>query len=244
MAQAPDNKITLEPTLDMVSFDNKALNKLSTAQLMQRLKTYNLSIKGYRYQLMERWQIFKLKQSAGYFSKEIKFDIADNDYLKEIKNVFKSVFHSDFIDKSGLALDLRTNLSKIIAEYGVSIFLYCCDCWVKLGKIDCWRDFEIENGAKCIRNDNGHGVYWIYMYRNQGLQPESGLIENRYWKYDDLCIMCSKCMVKIRCDLCARQYVPGERDIDDYCEICENCDIQYGLECCKGIIAHHCKDCA
>ena len=46
----------------MTSLDDKSLNKLTTAQLMQRLKAHNLEWKGLKHELIKRWKDYKLKE--------------------------------------------------------------------------------------------------------------------------------------------------------------------------------------
>ena len=46
----------------MTSLDDKSLNKLTTAQLMQRLRANNLEWKGLKHELVERWKTFKSKE--------------------------------------------------------------------------------------------------------------------------------------------------------------------------------------
>ena len=50
----------------MIAFDDKSLNKLTTAQLMQRLRAHNLEWKGLKHELVERWKDYKLKEQAKY----------------------------------------------------------------------------------------------------------------------------------------------------------------------------------
>merc|ERR1712113_880575 len=44
----------------MTALDDKSLNKLTTAQLMQRLKSHNLPYKGLKHELIQRWKSYKL----------------------------------------------------------------------------------------------------------------------------------------------------------------------------------------
>ena len=46
----------------MTSLDDKSLNKLSTAQLMQRLRAHDLEWKGLKHELIQRWKHHKLKE--------------------------------------------------------------------------------------------------------------------------------------------------------------------------------------
>ena len=46
----------------MVSIDYDSLNKLTTAQLMQRLRANNLECTGLKHELIERWRNYKLSQ--------------------------------------------------------------------------------------------------------------------------------------------------------------------------------------
>ena len=48
----------------MITIDDESLNKLSTAQLMQRLRAHNLSTKGLKHELIQRWKTFKLKEKS------------------------------------------------------------------------------------------------------------------------------------------------------------------------------------
>lgn len=54
------NYLTLDPW--MIALDYESLNKLSTAQLMQRLKSHRQPYKGLKHELIERWRAFKLEQ--------------------------------------------------------------------------------------------------------------------------------------------------------------------------------------
>ena len=45
----------------MISIDTKSLNKLNTAQLMQRLRANNLEWKGLKNELIQRWRNYKLQ---------------------------------------------------------------------------------------------------------------------------------------------------------------------------------------
>ncbi len=46
----------------MTSLDDKSLNKLTTAHLMQRLKSNGLSTRGLKQDLLLRWKQYKLNQ--------------------------------------------------------------------------------------------------------------------------------------------------------------------------------------
>lgn len=48
----------------MISMDDESLNRLSTAQLMQRLRAHNLEWKGMKHELIQRWKSFKLSELA------------------------------------------------------------------------------------------------------------------------------------------------------------------------------------
>eukprot|EP01084_Bolivina_argentea_P283830 486212_1 len=45
----------------MINIDDQSLNKLTTAQLIQRLKSHNLPINGFKRELIERWKSYKQK---------------------------------------------------------------------------------------------------------------------------------------------------------------------------------------
>eukprot|EP01084_Bolivina_argentea_P040322 74532_1 len=46
----------------MIQLDEKSLNLLTTAQLMQRLRCHGLAYKGLKHELIERWKNYKLSQ--------------------------------------------------------------------------------------------------------------------------------------------------------------------------------------
>ena len=50
----------------MTSLDDESLNKLSTAQLMQRLRAHKLEWKGLKHELIERWKVYN--SSSEYIS--------------------------------------------------------------------------------------------------------------------------------------------------------------------------------
>ena len=56
----PKNYLSLDPW--MTALDDESLNKLSTAQLMQRLKSHGLPHRGLKHELIERWRTFKTQQ--------------------------------------------------------------------------------------------------------------------------------------------------------------------------------------
>ena len=48
----------------MITIDDESLNKLTTAQLMQRLRAHNLSTKALKHELIARWKTFKMKEQS------------------------------------------------------------------------------------------------------------------------------------------------------------------------------------
>ena len=66
--KAPRKQISTTNYLElddyMTALDDKSLNKLTTAQLMQRLKAHNLEWKGLKHELVERWKDYKLKEQG------------------------------------------------------------------------------------------------------------------------------------------------------------------------------------
>ena len=52
----------------MTSLDDKSLNKLTTAQLMQRLKAHNLEWRGLKHELIKRWRDYKSKEQESQTS--------------------------------------------------------------------------------------------------------------------------------------------------------------------------------
>merc|ERR1712228_822824 len=47
----------------MTAVDDKSLNKLTTAQLIQRLRSNGLDYKGLKHQLIQRWKKYKIEQA-------------------------------------------------------------------------------------------------------------------------------------------------------------------------------------
>jgi len=58
----PKSILSLDPW--MIALDYESLSKLTTAQLMQRLKSHNLPHRGLKHELIERWRTFKLKENG------------------------------------------------------------------------------------------------------------------------------------------------------------------------------------
>ena len=46
----------------MTALDDQSLNRLSTAQLMQRLKSHGLPYRGLKHELIARWKEYKMKE--------------------------------------------------------------------------------------------------------------------------------------------------------------------------------------